>query len=237
MTGSDKPRVQPLEERQDFTLGRAVQRRQRLVHQQQLRLRQQSPPDRDALPFAAGQLVRRPVQQACKSEQCDDLVEADAGGFRRSHVTRRAVKQVGSNREMREQARLLEHVADWPLVSSSEGRWVLPDLAVDRAEASGQVLQAGQTARHGGLAAAGRAEDRGDAGGWNGETGVQPKRPDRATKRGQDSTGFVRGRVRRHARTPALRFSISIMVRITANANTTMPPARMLASRHRDAST
>ena len=38
--------------------------------------------------------------------------------------------------------------------------------------------------------------------------------------------------VRAHARARAKRFSIRIIERITAKANTTMPPARMLASRH-----
>ena len=49
--------------------------------------------------------------------------------------------------------------------------------------------------------------------------------------------GLDRRPFRGHGRTTTLRFSIKVIVRITAKAKITMPPARMLASRQRDAST
>src|SRR5712691_7817009 len=138
---------------------------------------------------------------------------------------------------MREQAGFLEYVANRPLVGLSKSRWGLPDLTIDRAKTSGQVVQAGQTARDRGLAATGRTKNRCYTGGRSGEACVQRKCSDLAAERNVNSAGAVRGVVHRHGRTPALRFSISIIVRITAKAKITMPPARMLASRQRDAST
>ncbi len=65
---------------------------------------------------------------------------------------------------MRKKARLLEHVADRTAMRRPKRLAVLPDLAVDRAEAVGQALQPGNAACDRRLAAAGRAEDRGDTG-------------------------------------------------------------------------
>ena len=102
-------------------------------------------------------------------------------------------------------------------------------------------MQARQAARHRRLAAAGRAEYRRDVGGRRSEAGVQRKVSDPAAEHGLNSARPVGGRIHgfacSHGRTPALRFSISVIVRITAKAKITMPAARMLASRHRDAST
>ena len=72
-----QPIAQPLEERQDLVLGRAVERRQRLVHQEQLGLRQQRPADRDPLALAAGKLARSAVEQRRDAEQLDHFVEGD----------------------------------------------------------------------------------------------------------------------------------------------------------------
>ena len=44
-------------------LGGFVERRQRLIHQQQPRLRQQRAAERDALAFAAGESARRALKQ------------------------------------------------------------------------------------------------------------------------------------------------------------------------------
>ncbi len=110
---------------------------------------------------------------------------------------------------------------------------VLPNLAIDRAKAPGQVLQAGETAGDGRLAAAGRTENGGHTRRWSSEACIQVKSSEGAAERGLNLTGLARC----HGRTRALRFSISVMVRITADAKITMPPARTLASRQRDAST
>ncbi len=168
-----KPCVQSFEERQNLVLGRTVQCRQRLVHQQQFGLRQQGTADGDPLPLAARQMVRRSVEQLCQAEQLDHLIESDAILARYPCVVGNAVKQIAFDREVGKQARFLKHVADRPLVRLSKCRLVLPDIAIDRAGTSRQVLQAGQTARHGCLAAAGRAENRGDARCRNREACVQ----------------------------------------------------------------
>src|SRR6266536_57061 len=136
---------------------------------------------------------------------------------------------------MREQAGFLKHVADRPLVRLAKGRFVLPDLAIDRAKASGQVMQASQTACDGGLAAAGSTEYRRHASRRGDEAGVERKVSEAAAQCGLNFSGFNRGPFRGHERPPALRFSINVIIRIPAKANITMPPARMLASRQRDA--
>src|SRR5262249_198323 len=112
-------------------------------------------------------------------------------------------------------------------------RAVLPDLAIDRAEAVGHALQAGNAARHCGLAAAGRAEDCGDAGDGQAELGIEREIAEPAAEGCIDPAGFDRSHP---LRLPAL-LSITVMGRITANAKITMRPRRMLASRQRDVST
>ena len=69
--------MQAFEEGKDFVLRRAVERRQRLVHQQQLGSRQQRATNRDTLPLAARQVVGRAFQQRLDAQKIDDLVEAD----------------------------------------------------------------------------------------------------------------------------------------------------------------
>src|SRR5450756_1449508 len=134
---------------------------------------------------------------------------------------------------MLEKTGLLEHVADRPLVGLSKARSVLPDLAIDRTEAAGQILQPGEAARHRGLAAAGRTKDCGHAARRCLEASIEQEISDLAAKARLDMTALAGN----HALVPLERWSISVMVRITAKAKTTMPPARMLASRHCEAST
>ena len=68
--------MQRLEVGQDLVLAQAVEPGERLVHEQQPGLREQSAPDRDPLALAARQAQRRPIEQALHPEQRDDIVEA-----------------------------------------------------------------------------------------------------------------------------------------------------------------
>src|SRR5512135_3635598 len=62
---------------------------------------------------------------------------------------------------MREQVRLLEHVAERAPVGRHEGLLVLPDLAV-HFEAAGRTLESGNESQQRGLSGAGWAEQRGN---------------------------------------------------------------------------
>ena len=87
-----------------------VERGERLIEQQQPRLRQQRAAERHALPLTAGELARPPREQRLKTEQRDDLVEADGCGRRARAL--RAVTQVAADGQVRKQPRILEDVAD-----------------------------------------------------------------------------------------------------------------------------
>ena len=64
--------AQALDVVEDLGLARHVERGQRLVHQQNARLREQRAADRDALLFAARQRPRLAPQQRAEAEQVDD---------------------------------------------------------------------------------------------------------------------------------------------------------------------
>ena len=70
--------VQPLKVGQDLVLRYLVQCRERLVHQQELGVREQGAADRQALSLAAGEIAGRAVQQLIDPEQLDHFVEVDA---------------------------------------------------------------------------------------------------------------------------------------------------------------
>ena len=73
-----KALMQPFQEGQDLVPALAVERGERLVHQQQLRVGQQRAPDRHALALAAGQVARGPIEQRSEAEQRDRVVKPDA---------------------------------------------------------------------------------------------------------------------------------------------------------------
>src|SRR5262249_17415906 len=133
--------------------------------------------------------------------------------------------------EMLKQARFLENIAERTLVGRQERAIaVLPDLAVDFADAI-HVQETGDAAQDRGLAAPRWAEQGGHSLGRRGKAGVERELADRAAKFSPDRVCRV------HAPARAKRFSSRIIVRMTPNANTTMPPARKLASRQRMVST
>src|SRR5215813_3176377 len=164
--------MQPFDEGQDFVLGQPVERRQRLIHQKEFRLRQQCAADGDALAFATGEMTWRPLQQAIEAKEVDDLVELDVVFFSGVGAARRTVEQVVADTQVRKKTRLLEDVADWSLVRRTERGLVLPAFVADGAVPVWQALEARHTAEHRRLAASGRAEQRRDAARRRAELGV-----------------------------------------------------------------
>src|SRR5580700_5793851 len=71
--------AQLFNERENLRLRPAVQRRKRLIHQQDLRLSKQGAANADALALASGQIAWRTVQKRTDSQEIDDFVEVDRG--------------------------------------------------------------------------------------------------------------------------------------------------------------
>ena len=67
-----------------------VEVRERLVHEERLRLARDRPPHRDPLALPAGQLCRLPLEQVGEAEEIGDLVHARAGS--RPSATRRTFR-------------------------------------------------------------------------------------------------------------------------------------------------
>ena len=223
--------AQPLEERQDVGLGGVVERRQRLVHQQQPRLRQQRAAERDALALAAGEIARRAVEQRREAAEVDHLVPADRRRRPRAG-RRRAEAQIGLDRQMGKEARLLEDVAERAAMGRHEqARAVLPHLAVDAAMAVADASQSGDAAQQRGLAAAGGTIERRHAARRRVEREVERERAEPAGEARLDAAGRAHGRPR------AKRFSIAIIARMTTKAKTTMPAASAFAAPHSPVST
>ncbi len=69
--------AQPLDIGEDLLAAGGVERRERFVHEQQARLREQRPADRDALLLATRKPQRTAIEQVADAEQVDHRVEAD----------------------------------------------------------------------------------------------------------------------------------------------------------------
>jgi hypothetical protein len=132
-----------------------VQVRQRLVHQERLRLAHDRPPHRHPLPLPTRERLGLAVQIRREVEHLGrllhprpDLVLLHPGDLQREpHVVR--------HRHVRVQRVVLEHHRDVPVL----GRLVVDDLAVDAQLAVGDVLQPGDHAQAGGLPAARGADE------------------------------------------------------------------------------
>src|SRR3712207_4160210 len=70
--------AQPLDIWIDLCLARFIEGRERLVHQQELRIGKQRPSDRHALLFAARQGRGAPIEQVADAEKVHDVIEAGA---------------------------------------------------------------------------------------------------------------------------------------------------------------
>ncbi|MNP21616.1 hypothetical protein D3C76_1142420 [compost metagenome] len=144
--------VQALQVWQDLALARAVEGCQRLVHQQQLRAAEQGPGDAHALRLTARQGGGLALEQVLDAQQRTGLFKADLARLGRN--TAPAEGQVAVDSQVREQAGLLEYVADRAQVRGDEvvAARVLPDLPVDFDIGLGCPFQAGKAAQTGGLA-------------------------------------------------------------------------------------
>ncbi len=163
--------VQSFEIGNDLRPARRVEGRERLVEQQETGAGEQRPADRDPLSLATGEVVRLPVEERPQAEPVDRLARLDPSvGRRQTAVT---VLQVAPNRQVCEQARLLENVADRSPVWGDEPVAVLPGLATDDEPIAGRSLEAGDRPQQGRLAASRRAEDTGHAGRRNAQACVQ----------------------------------------------------------------
>src|SRR5690242_20537067 len=194
-------------------------------------MRQQRAANGDALPLPAGEVSRRAVEQGVEPEEVGYLREARAVWRVESPVGLGAVEQVPSHREVREEARFLEDVPDRPFMGGAEAFAVLPHVRTDGAEALGQALQPGDAAQDRGLAASGRSDQPCHAARRQREGRIEAEPPERSSKRDTDRLRLP------HSPTRAVRFSMRVMARMTAKAKTTMPAARMFASRHCNIST
>ena len=132
-----------------------VERRQRLVEQQQLRLRRQRAGQRHALLLAAGKLVGIAVAELRQLDELQHLGDALVG-LRLWHAgDLEAEGDVLRDRQVGEQRIGLEHHADIALVGLQPG----DVLAADDDRAGGRLLEAGDHAQHRRLAAARRSEE------------------------------------------------------------------------------
>ena len=217
--------LQPFQVGQDLGLACGVQRRQRLVHQQQLRAGGQRARDRHALAFSARQRGRAALHQAADAQQRDHRFQRQRRG-----AAARTKAQVGGHVEVREQRGFLDHVAQRAPVRRHPARAgsavVLPDLAVQR-HAARRMLQPGQRAQQRRLAAARRAEQRGDAAARQAQVDVEHEVAALQPQARLDH---------RPAPSPRGRFT-TYSVTSTTIANATRPPASRCASANSVAST
>src|SRR5688572_27428705 len=97
-------------------------------------------------------------------EQLDDRVEVEGIRVGRVAGAAGAIEEVLAHVEMLEEARLLEDIAEWPLMRSDEHALlaVLPDLIADD-EVTRNMLQARHAAQDRRLSTTRRAEQRRDA--------------------------------------------------------------------------
>src|SRR5262245_44155707 len=108
---------------------------------------------------------------------------------------------------------------------------VLPHVRTQCEIAVGQAMQTGRAAQHGRFPAAGRPEQSRQAVHRHLEDGVEPESSELSAKARLDRAVLVHVPVRHKL------FSNSIMVRMTRNENTSIPPDRMCAGVHCNAST
>ena len=144
--------VQAFQVRQYLAFALAVQGRQRFIHQQQLGAGEQGAGDADALALAAGQVLRMTLKQVPDTQQFGGLGHVHAP--LRAWDTFEAELQIGEHRQVRKQARLLEHIAQGAFMRRHKQPFaaVLPHLVVDLHKTVFGAFQTGDAAQAGGLA-------------------------------------------------------------------------------------
>jgi hypothetical protein len=145
-------------------LRRVVERRERLVEQQRIRIGHQRPRERRALPLAARDCARLARAQIRDAERREDRIGSP---LRLGAIQMRdPVLDVLEHAEMREQREILRDVAD-PAPGRGKvdaARRIEQSALPHRDAAVLRPEQSGNPAQHRRLAAAGRAEQDGDAG-------------------------------------------------------------------------
>ncbi len=132
-----------------------VEVRERLVEEEDHRLAHDGPADGDALALAAGELAGAAVEQHADLEQVGGGVDAGGDvGAGHPHVLE-AEGQVLAHGHVRVEGVGLEHHREAALGF----RDVVDPAALDQDVAGGRVVEAGDQAQQGGLAAAGRADE------------------------------------------------------------------------------
>ena len=162
--GEPEVALQVLEQVEDLRLHRDVERRDRLVADDQLRVDGERARDADALALAAGELVREAVVVLrVEADDLEQLLDAalDLGvGAELVHLERLGDDEADALARVQRRVRVLEdhhHLApDRPHLRAREVRDVAP---VEDDLAAGRVEQAHDAARHRRLAAAGLADD------------------------------------------------------------------------------
>jgi hypothetical protein len=125
--------------------GHRVERAERLVHQQDVRVLGERPGQRDPLPHAAGELVRPLATEPLEPDDLEQVLGPPPPLALVDALEPQRELDVSGHRQPREQRRLLEHQRD------------VPSADVQRAAA--EVVQAGDQRQQGALAAPGRAEE------------------------------------------------------------------------------
>jgi hypothetical protein len=131
-----------------------VERAERLVEEQQLRLLGEAAGEGDALLLAAGELMGLSLRVGRELDELQHRFDArvDLGG--RQSLAAQTERDVVENREVRKERVALEHHVHRPHVRRQIGEVV----AVERDGSGGRRLEAGEHAKQRRLAAAGRAE-------------------------------------------------------------------------------
>jgi hypothetical protein len=151
--------AEPLLEQPQLDLHRlaqlGVERGERLVQQQQLRLHRERAGDRDALALPARDLGDGALRDAGQADQFQQLLDPGPAPGRGHAADAQRIGDVVADREMAEQGQRLEHHAELAPVRRHRR-----DVGfVEQHAAGGRRLQPGDDAQQGGLAAAGRPEE------------------------------------------------------------------------------
>ena len=131
-----------------------IQRCQRFVQQQHLRLVDQCPGDGNTLLLAAGQTVHAAVFVALQADDFQHFIDPAVNFVLGQLCYLQAESDVVVHIQMRKKGITLEHGVDLPLV----GRNVVDDLPVKRHRAGSRRQKAADDPKRCGLAAAGGAE-------------------------------------------------------------------------------
>ena len=158
-------RLQVAEQVEDRGLNRHVERRHRLVADDQVRIRRECARDADALLLAAGKLIRQPVEIALVephgAQQLRRLVDRLCS--RQSTEQRERPRQRLADRALRIQCRvgvLEHHLQPAPHVALALGRAAFQFVAVEADRAIRGFDEADDQARERRLAAAALADNR-----------------------------------------------------------------------------